>query len=196
MSALIRSLLLLLIVAVGAPAVAQSPLTPMFDLGQLARFRPVEVGMFSSYDRTGNNDDGFSGAHSFLRKEGDGLVIAELKGPGALTRIWTPTPIDEPIEFYIDGETRPRIRLPFSALFTGRQAPFTGELVGQGLGGYFSYVPIEFERSIKVVVRAPKLQFYQINYVLYAPGTRVRSGAATPPPALRANAEGDTVAKD
>ena len=192
MTKMLRSLLLLLL-AVAAPVAAQSPLPPMFDAAQLARFRPVEVGMFSSYDRTGNNDDGFSGAHSFLRKEGDGLVIAELKGPGALTRIWTPTPIDAPIEFYIDGETRPRIRLPFSALFSGKQAPFTGELVGQGLGGYYSYVPIEFARSIKVVVRAPKLQFYQINYALYAPGTRVQSGATSPPPALRASPEGATV---
>ena len=181
---------LLLLIALAAPVAAQSPLPPMFDVSQLARFRPVEVGMFSSYDRTGLNDDGFSGAHSFLRKEGDGLVIAELKGPGALTRIWTPTPIDEPIEFYIDGDARPRIRMPFSALFSGKQAPFTGELVGQGLGGYYSYVPIEFARSIKVVVRAPKLQFYQINYALYAPGTRVRSGAMTPPPSLRATPAG------
>lgn len=192
---MVRALLLLLL-TMAAPVAAQSPLPPMFDVAQLARFRPVEIGMFSSYDRTGLNDDGFSGAHSFLRKEGGGLVIAELKGPGALTRIWTPTPIDEPIEFYIDGETRPRISLPFSALFSGTHAPFTGELVGQGLGGYYSYVPVQFARSIKVVVRAPKLQFYQINYALYPPGTRVESGAVSPPPSLRAPALGAAVAAD
>mgnify|MGYP000278915961 CR=1 FL=1 len=33
------------------------------------------------------NDDGFSGAHSFIRKEGDGLVIADLKGPGMIRHI-------------------------------------------------------------------------------------------------------------
>jgi hypothetical protein len=90
-------LLALLVAFLAAPALAATP--DMLDISQLARFRPVEVGMFSSYDRTGLNDDGFSGTHSFLRKDGDGLVIAELKGPGALTRIWTPTPIDAPIEF-------------------------------------------------------------------------------------------------
>lgn len=33
--------------------------------------RQVTVGGESSYDRTGGNDDGFSGKYSFLRKEGD-----------------------------------------------------------------------------------------------------------------------------
>lgn len=178
--------LLFALLAIATPAAAQSPLAQMFDVSQLARFRPVTVGMFSSYDRTGNNDDGFSGKHSWLRKEGGGLVIAELDGPGVLTRIWTPTLVDAPIEFYIDGEARPRIVLPFDQLFSGARAPFTGPLVGRGVGGYWSYVPIEFQSSIKVVVRAPKLQFYQINYALYPAGSRV--GAA--PAALRHAIEG------
>ncbi len=154
-----------------AHAAAQSPAQSMQDIGDLARFRPVErVGMFSSYDRSGGNDDGFTGRYSYLRKEGDGLVIAELRGAGALTRIHTPTPIDAPIEFYIDGEAKPRIAMLFRDLFRGNHAPFVGDRVGHALGGYYSFVPIEFTRSIKVVVRAPTLQFYQINYVLYQRG--------------------------
>src|SRR5215212_6267584 len=58
----------------------------------------LKVGSVSSYDRTGGNDDGFSGRYSFVRNEGDGLVIADLQGPGVIYRIWTPTPTDEPIE--------------------------------------------------------------------------------------------------
>ena len=39
-------------------------------LDLMPRFRQsVRVGMVSSYDRTGGNDDGFSGRHSFVRKE-------------------------------------------------------------------------------------------------------------------------------
>jgi len=174
-----------------APANAQSPVQTMQEIAELARLRPVErVGMFSSYDRSGGNDDGFTGRYSYLRKEGDALVIAELKGAGALTRIHTPTPIDAPIEFYIDGETSPRIAMPFRDLFRGDRAPFTGERVGHALGGYYSFVPIEFTRSIKVVVRAPTwtgttgLQFYQINYVLY------QRGAAFAP---RAYAQGERI---
>jgi hypothetical protein len=130
--------------------------------------------MFSSYDRTGGNDDGFSGKHSFIRMEGDGLVVADLKGTGAITRIWTPTPVRAPIEFYIDGARRPQIAVSFDELFSGKHAPFTGPLVGRGGGGFWSYVPVVFQQSIKIIVRAPKLQFYQINYALFPTGTQVR----------------------
>ena len=159
---------------------AGEPSRPFADALQqvdaLARFRPVvKVGSFSSYDRSGGNDDGFSGKHSFLRKEGDGLVIAELHGPGVLTRIWTPTPTTDPLEFYFDGETSPRLRLPFLELFGGERLPFVAPLSGRGGGGYYCYVPLEFAKSIKVVFRGPKLQFYQINYALYEPDVPARS---------------------
>jgi hypothetical protein len=166
-----------------ARVAAQSQVSPltMTDIAELARFRPVErVGMFSSYDRSGGNDDGFTGRYSYLRKEGDGLVLAELTGAGVITRIHTPTPIDAPIEFYIDGETTPSIAMPFSDVFRGDKAPFTGDLVGHALGGYYAFTPIEFTRSIKVVVRAPTLQFYQINYALYAPEAEFAPRARAP----------------
>ncbi|MBL8178254.1 MAG: DUF2961 domain-containing protein [Bryobacterales bacterium] len=135
------------------------------DLARIRGWR--KVGAFSSYDRSGGNDDGFSGKYSYLRKEGDALVIAELnEGPGVLTRIWTPTPTQDPVEFYIDGEAAPRLKVNFIDLFSGKQAPFLKPDAGSGAGGYFSYVPIRFEKSIKVLYRGPKLQFYQINYAL------------------------------
>lgn len=157
----------------GQSALPRGAVHQLLDVSQLARLSPVSTGMFSSYDRSGKNDDGFSGKHSYLRKEGNGLVIAELKGPGAITRIWTPTPIDAPIEFFIDGAARPQIAMPFDQLFSGTERPFTGPLVGRGVGGFWSYVPIAFQRSLKVIVRAPKLQFYQINYALFPSGTDV-----------------------
>ncbi len=146
------------------------------DLARIRTWR--KVGAFSSYDRTGGNDDGFSGKYSFLRKEGDALVIAELnEGPGMLTRIWTPTPTQDPVEFYIDGEPAPRYTVKFIDLFSGRQAPFLKPDVGAGAGGYFCYVPIRFTKSIKVLYRGPKLQFYQINYALGTDTPRPRRHA-------------------
>jgi hypothetical protein len=174
-------LALLLTCLSAAPVFAQSKAQTMQDIGELARFRPVtRVGMFSSYDRSGGNDDGFTGRYSYLRREGDGLVLAELSGAGVITRIHTPTPIDAPIEFYIDGETTPRIAMPFSHIFHGDRAPFIGDRVGHALGGYYSFVPIEFARSIKVVLRAPQLQFYQINYALYRPRAEFTPRAHAP----------------
>ena len=53
-------------------------------LDLLPRFkRSVRVGSFSSYDRTGGNDDGFSGAYSFVRKDDEGLVSDVLLFRGA-----------------------------------------------------------------------------------------------------------------
>ena len=148
----------------------------LLDIAQLPRFQPVaRTGNVSSYDRTGGNDDGFSGKYSFLRKEAGDLVIADLTGPGVLTHLHTPTPPDTRIAFYFDGETTPRLELPFRDMFSGTTAPFTGQLVGHALGGYYSYVPLDFAVSLKVVVRGDHLQFYDLNYALYDPDLTVES---------------------
>ena len=101
----------LLAVGVTTFAAGQTQTTSTFDpspvgLVELGRFdhlprfrKSIEVGMISSYDRTGGNDDGFSGRYSYLRKERDGLVLAELKGPVVIYRIATPTPSDDIMEF-------------------------------------------------------------------------------------------------
>src|SRR3982751_4196667 len=138
----------------------------------------IKVGSFSSYDRTGGNDDGFRGTYSYLRKEDGGLVIAELKGPGALTRIWTPTPSDDIVEFYFDGEPAPRLRIKFIDLFSGKVYPFVAPISGIGAGGFYTYVPIEFKASLKVIIKAQNFNFYQINYALFAPGTNIASYSA------------------
>src|SRR5579871_4296159 len=155
-------------------AQVNSPIDALSRLDHLAQLRPfVKVGSFSSYDRTGGNDDGFSGKYSFIRKEGDALVVAELKGPGVITRIWTPTPNDSPLEFFFDGEATPRIVLPFREIFDGTHAPFLAPLAGSGGGGFYSYVPLPFQRSCKIRLHGPKMQFFQINYGLYESGTQI-----------------------
>ena len=177
-----RILAFLLVVSAGAPAQIRPAIDDLLHLDQLAQLRSfVKVGSFSSYDRTGGNDDGFSGKYSFIRKEGDALVIAELEGPGVITRIWTPTPNDSPLEFFFDGETTPRIVLPFRDIFEGTHAPFLAPLAGSGGGGFYSYVPLPFQRSCKIRLQGPKMQFFQINYGLYEPGTKVDTFEASPP---------------
>lgn len=148
----------------------------LYRLDLLPRFKEsVKVASVSSYDRTGGNDDGFSGKYSFVRKEGDGLVIADLKGPGIIYRIWTPTPTDDPIEFYFDGEEQPRIKMRFRELFDGSKPPFVAPIVGFGSGGFYSYMPLPYKTGCKVVIRAPKVQFYQINYATYPPDAKIES---------------------
>lgn len=135
----------------------------------------VKTGAVTSYDRSEGNDDGFSGKYSFVRKEGDHLVLADLKGPGCITRIHTPTPTDDPIEFYFDGETTPRVSLPFRKMFTGDVAPFRRPLVDYAGGGYTSYIPMPYAKSCKVVLRGKQLQFYDLNFSTYPAGTAVKT---------------------
>lgn len=143
-------------------------LEELYRLDRLPAFKTsTRIGAVTSYDRTGGNDDGFSGRYSFVRKDDDGLVLADLKGPGVIYRIWTPTPTDDVMEFLFDGETKPRIEVKFRDLFLGEHPAFPSPLVGFGAGGYYCYVPMAFEKSCVVRLRAPKVQFYQINYALY-----------------------------
>jgi hypothetical protein len=94
----------------------------LYRLDRMAILKPsLKVASISSYDRTGGNNDGFDGTYSFVRKEESGLVLADLAGPGVIYRIWTPTPTDDILEFYFDGEEQPRIQVPFRDLFMGKK---------------------------------------------------------------------------
>ena len=121
------------------------------------------VEQISSYDRTGKNDDGFGGAYSFIRKEGIHLVIADFKGAGVINRIWTPTPTDDTLAFYFDGEKKARLRIRFSDLFSGNVYPFVKGISGNEVGGYFTYLPIPYKKSLKIVFEGEKILFLQIQ---------------------------------
>lgn len=171
-----------------------APLTPgieeLYRLDRLATFREsTKVASVSSYDRTGGNNDGFGGQFSFVRKEDGGLVLADLEGPGVIYRIWTPTPTDDVMEFYFDGEAEPRIRVKFRDLFLGKHPAFERPLVGYGAGGFYSYVPLPYEKSCKVFIRAKRMQFYQINYATYPDTMGIETFSAKPTAARRQHIE-------
>ncbi len=162
----------------------------LYRLDRLAVLKEsIKVASISSYDRTGGNNDGFGGQYSFVRKEKDGLVLADLQGPGVIYRIWTPTPTDDMLEFYFDGESQPSIRVKFRELFLGRHPTFVRPLVGYGAGGFYSYVPLTYEKSCKVFIRAERLQFYQINYATYPEGTAIVGFPKQPPDEYRYHLE-------
>ena len=128
----------------------------------------------SSYDTNGNNDDGFSGKYSFLRRNEDGsLVIFDRKGSGVINRIWTPTPTEDTLDFFIDDDTRPSFSIRYLDLFSGKKYPFIAPLCGNQLGGYYCYLPIPFASGCKIVCRGKTMQFHQIQYRLYEKGAKV-----------------------
>jgi len=163
-----------------APAIGIDVLMHLDLLPQLKS--QVHTGMFSSYDRSGGNDDGFSGKYSFIRKEGDDLVIAEMEGPGAIYRIHMPGPQDGIIEFYLDGEKTPAISMKITEMVDGKHSPFLAPLVGAGVGGRYIYVPITYQKSCKVIVKAPIFCFYDINYATYSKETAITTFQNPPSP--------------
>jgi hypothetical protein len=161
----LSSVLLLSIITVFAQQdFYERELLNLADLSTLPQYRAGQMDQLSSYDRTGGNDDGFSGKYSTIRQDAEGLVIADLKGPGVMNRIWTPTPTADTIRFYFDGEIRPRIALPFIELFTGKTFPFLAPLSGNQLGGFYCYVPIPYEKSLKIVYTGKQMRFHQTQY--------------------------------
>ncbi len=143
--------------------------------GELPAYRSDAIEQLSSYDRIGGNDDGFSGKYSYLRMENNEYVIADLKGPGLINRIWTPTPSNDTIRFYFDGEKIPRINMPFIDLFSGKIYPFQFPLCGNEVGGYFCYAPVSYSKSLKIVYKGSGLKFHQIQFRTLSPDKKIES---------------------
>ncbi len=142
-------------------------LLPAYRTGQV-------VEQVSSYDRTGGNDDGFSGKYSFIREENGQLVLVDLKGPGVIQRIWTPTPTNDTLSFFFDGEKIPRLVISFMDLFSGKVYPFLKPVCGNEVGGYYCYIPIPYQKSCKVIFSGKKIMFHQIQF-RNLPGMEVES---------------------
>jgi hypothetical protein len=147
------------------------------DISSLPSFFDNTISaQISSYDTTWNNDDGFSGRYSFLRRNSDSsLVIFDVKGRGVITRIWTPTPTEDTLDFYIDDDNRPSFSIKYTDLFSGKHYPFVAPLCGNQLGGFYCYLPILFSESCRIEARGKKLQFHQLQYRLYNDKMPVKS---------------------
>lgn len=151
-------------------------LEKLVNINKLPTYNEAVLKQFSSYDRTGGNDDGFSGKYSFLRQNPDSsLVIFEAKGKGVINRIWTPTPTNDTLDFYFGNSKRSSFSISFQDLFSGKVSPFINPLCGNEIGGYYSYIPIPYSKGCKIVLRSKKLQFYQIQYSEYPGNVQVEN---------------------
>ncbi len=158
-----------------------SLLTEMTDFETLAQ-RPVpfyKTAMASSYSRKSREGGSawFDNADlgQYIRTETVNghreHVLADLKGPGAVTRFWTANPAGI-IKFYFDGEKNPRIETPLTELFGGRIAPFDSAFAYTSGTGKNLYFPIPYHRSLKISLQeteAPISLYYEINYRSYLP---------------------------
>ena len=156
-------------------AASTDALDELHKLELLPRLRPgVRTKMFSSYDRTGGNNDGFGGVYSQLWIEDGNSVLAKMEGPGCIGRIWfTHSEYRKPgllnlkkehIKVYLDGQKEPALDAPLEDLFAGKLPQFPKPLVGEGQGGYYCYVPIPYRDGCKLLVEGTGVRFYQITY--------------------------------
>jgi len=109
-------------------------------------------------------------------KAGKSWEFPEMKGPGCITSIWmtfmgrlheiflrrnVPAQRYLWINVYYDGEDEPAISAPVGHFFgngTSRYVHFASKFVGMTSGGYYSYLPMPFNKSCRVVMenRHPK----------------------------------------
>lgn len=184
----------MLALGLGALAVAQDVsvgtlLPQMTNLDLLTR-RPrpwFKTEQASSYDRASKSpaQDWFANgdAGKFLRTETVGArreyVMADLKGPGAVVRIWSANPAGT-ARFYFDGEQNPRFVAKLADLLTGKVAPLVEPFAYTAAMGTDLYYPLPYSRSLKITVDdgdedKARALYYQIGYRTYEPRTRVRS---------------------
>ncbi len=146
-----------------------SLLNKTVDLETLYHAPDHRVTLFSSFDRSGGNQDG----SGYLRKEGDWYVIAEMEGPGAVTRIWSANPKGM-IRIYIDDGSEPLLQRSFRDLFLSNIKPFVKPFVRSSIrsnGAYWSYIPIPFGKFCKIAI--DELCYYQIECAGFPPQTQV-----------------------
>jgi hypothetical protein len=140
--------------------------------------------LVSSYDRASQYDAahdkyinwGANGDNGgMIRHEGDGSVMADIKGPGCIWRTWSASVGDGHVKIYLDGNTTPAVDLPFNGYFNGKNEPFTRPnlVYATKASGFDNYTPIPFLKSCKIVAYNNWGGYYHFNYTQFPPGTVV-----------------------
>ena len=152
------------------------------DPSSMARQRGGETKQFSSFDRSGGNDDGFNGTYSCLRTTDQGCVIAEKSGAGEVSSIWfTHEPQGDVsaignITIELDGQTV--LHAPLQDVVDGKVgAPFVTPLVANGgdnAGGVAIKVPMPYRNSMRVTTDHNP-DFYHVDYREFADAQGVQT---------------------
>jgi len=197
----IANLMILLTLGVNAQVTTATLLQEMIDLKSLAELPSPNftTHQFSSYDRhsispdqTGwfGNQDGFGhetipGFEKVLEEpDEDGIgryLICDVKGPGAMVRIWTAWIIGD-LEVYLDGNEEPLynglaqdfIYKTYDAI-AGTEGKYEQEGVFfQNTAGYY---PIPFRDGIKMIWtgKIEDLHFYHLQLRMYEEDTEVQT---------------------
>lgn len=152
------------------------------DLDAMAQLRPAaQARQFSSFDRTGNNNDGFENTYSCLRHSADGCVLAERSGAGQIESMWFTRDYGSMVHngrIRVELDGRVVVNELLQELVDGKVgAPFVWPLVGNGddtAGGSVIKVPMPYRESMRVTVQKDPF-FYHVTYREFPDAAGVRT---------------------
>jgi hypothetical protein len=141
----------------------------------LAKLRDVRTRRFSSYDRTGGNDD------RFHIQPGETVTIAETGGAGIVTHIWVTIACASQhylrkiiLRAYWDGEATPSIECPVGDFFgmghaqTRNFASLPLQMSPQDGKSFNCYFPMPFEAGMRFTVTSEceheMLFYYYVDF--------------------------------
>lgn len=163
----------------GARVSFHSLVERLADRNGLARLDEPETILAASHDPKGGNED----YNQPVREDPKGWwVLADLKGPGYVSRFWFTT--SDPahrIRLYFDNERTPRIDTTVRN-FCGGLDPFLPPLAAYENLCYYNYVPLPYAKRLVIMVGAggteaggwPRV-FHQINYTTLPAGTSIET---------------------
>lgn len=140
--------------------------------GTDSKGRPISDRIQAGYVQTG-----------LLRFDPEGHTIAEITGPGVITRIACANPSDAgQLRFIIDGKEVFHCNLrqlldgsySLSSGINKKWKPFANPLTEENAGYLVFQFPIPFQQQALLKVEKPNIS-YQVHYREYAPGTNVES---------------------
>lgn len=112
---------------------------------------------------------------SFERTADGGVILADLKGPGAVVRLWSAEPKSGHVKIFIDGSSVPAVDRSFSDYF-GSAFPFSlSEICYDASSGKNCYLPITYNQSCKIVAYGDWGRYFHVGYRTFSEGTTVES---------------------
>jgi hypothetical protein len=140
----------------------------MFNPENLPYLKEGKMIQISSHDTTGANNDRIN------IPEGETAVIANINGPGLITRIWFTVDSRDPfflrrilIRMYWDDEKNPSVEVPMGDFFgTGFEYKhYYSQFLGMTSGGYFCYFPMPFKKNARIeIVNQTGEEIYAFYY--------------------------------
>ena len=144
-----------------SPPPGQLVLGPVLDSSELLAPHPVETAVVAGAS-TGNSDRGG--------------VLANLKGPGAVTRIFRSN-ASGTLALYFDGEKKPRVQSSWASL--AKHLP----IVSASESTIYTYIP--YQKSLRIEQQGARPASYQFTYATYPSDNVPPSGTGPLPGADR-----------